>query len=171
MGVFCRAVNPRAIGDAILHMLEHCATADTTPLELAREAAMSRLRQGYDLTFDEHFPSFDIPNNWGRLYEQYPGILRHPLQLARYFSTADISDRDGYDNLVLEYLIPNRKNHGIYYCADSATIERHSGGAVIGETVAERLHDWETIAGVLCTLVRPNKMCSLMTSEDRIDLG
>lgn len=144
---------PKAIGDAILCMLEHCATADTTPLEHAREAALSRLRQGYDLTFDEQFPSFGIPDNWGRLYEQYPGILLHPLRSARHFTTADISDRDGGDNLVLEHLIPNRKNHGIYYCADSTSLERPSDSAVIGEVIAKKLHAWRPSPSILARLI------------------
>jgi hypothetical protein len=142
-----------AIGDAILRMLDHCETANTRPLEQARDAAMQRLREGFELTFDEQFPSFGIPDNWGRLYEQYPEILLHPLRSARYFSTADISDRNGPDFLVLEHLLPNRKEHGIYYPTDTTNLDRHLGKAVIGETIAEKLHSWRPAPGLLARLI------------------
>jgi len=61
-----------SIGEAILRMLDYCSTADTRSLEEKREAAMDRSRRGFELTFDEQFPSFDIPvaDNWGRIYER-----------------------------------------------------------------------------------------------------
>ena len=142
-----------AIGDAILRMLNHCASADTKPLEQAREAAMKRLRQGFELTFDEQFPSYGIADNWGRLYQQYPEILLHPLRSARYFSTAEISDRDGPDSLVLEHLIPNRKNRGIYCCADSVDLDRDSRKTVIGEAISEKLHSWRPTPGIFARLI------------------
>lgn len=142
-----------SIGDAILHMLDHCATADTGPLEEKRDAAMHRLRQGFALSFDEQFPSFDIPDNWGRIYERYPAILCNPWVSTRYFTTADIDDHDGSDSLTLRQLQLKRKDRGIYTTGDLITINRIDGPAVIGGHVSERLNCWRPKSGFLARLI------------------
>lgn len=140
------------IGDAILRMLDHCATADTRPLEERRDAAMDRLRKGFELTFDEHFPSFGIPDNWGRIYEQYPEILLGPLRSAHYFSSCSISDRDGPELLILEHLVAKRRDRGIYHCDRQVSLDRGIGSAAIGEEIARHLESWRPNPGLLTRL-------------------
>jgi hypothetical protein len=142
-----------AIGDAILQMLDHCATADTSPLERQRDLALERMRRGFELTHDEHFPSFDAPDNWGRIYERFPEILCHPRVSARYFATADISDRGGSEVLTLNQLRLRRKDRGIYTCGDSADIARGAGADSIGDLVSERLQSWRPKPSFIANLI------------------
>jgi|GEM_PF-3810075 len=152
-GIILPRHDSTAIGDAILRMLDHCAKADTGPLEEKRDAAMDRLRRGFELSFDEQFPSFHTPDNWGRIYERYPAILCSPWVSARYFTTAEIDDRNGSDSLTLRQLQLRRKDRSIYSTGDWVTIDRAAGPAVIGGHVSERLSCWRPKLGFLARLI------------------
>ncbi|KAA1257164.1 hypothetical protein LF1_55640 [Rubripirellula obstinata] len=151
------AILPRSdanlIGDAILRMLDHSATADTRPLVERRTAAMERSRRGFELTFDEQCPSFDIPDNWGRIYERYPVIILDPRVSARYFAQAIITDCTESKLLAFEHLQLPRKGHAIYSTAHSEIIDRSTGPASVGKIVSDRLHTWRPKRGFLARLV------------------
>lgn len=142
------AIVPRqdsaSIGDAILRMLDFCATVDTGPLEAKRDVAIDRMRQGFELSHEEHFPSFGHPDNWGRIYERYPALLHNYHVLHRYFTTADIDDSQGSNSLTLSQLqvIRRGKERGIYTTDDAVTVHRNAGPAKLGGHVSERLDCW-----------------------------
>ncbi|TWU35959.1 hypothetical protein [Novipirellula artificiosorum] len=141
-GCILRRTDTTSMGDTVIRMLEHCAAADTSPLEERRNVALERARRGFDLSFDEHFPSFGIPDNWGRIYEQFPALLYHPRASARVFADAEISDRNDPDLLTMSYLQLRRQDRGIYSTAHSETINRSAGPTTIGELISDRLQRW-----------------------------
>ncbi|WP_442511515.1 hypothetical protein SH528x_003196 [Novipirellula sp. SH528] len=142
------AIVPRndstSIGEAILRMLDFCATADTTPLQAKRDVATERLHQGIELSHEEQFPSFDTRDNWGRIYERYPALLHNYRVLTRYFTTAEIDDANGSNSLTLRQLqvIRRGRERGIYKAGDGVEVQRAAGPAVLGGHVSERLDCW-----------------------------
>lgn len=123
-------------------MLAHCRTADTTELETACVKARERQMQGFTLTFEEYFPSFGIEDNWGRVYQQFPEVLLHPLRAAKYFSSTSISDIEWPTTLLMEQLVPSRKDRGIYYSMDQCRLELNAPRHELGAIVSQTLESW-----------------------------
>jgi hypothetical protein len=145
------------IGIEVLHMLDYCATVDTKPLEEKHDAAMDRLRRGFELSHDEFFPTFDnhVPDNWGRIYERYPEILCNTLIAARYFTTAEIDDSHSPQILTFSQskVIRKGERRGIYQTHDSMTIPRGKEETAIGRHVSERLGTWRPKPNFLARLI------------------
>lgn len=152
-GAIFHRTESNAIGDAILRMLDHCATADIGPLEEKRDAAMERMRQGFELSYDEQFPTFGIPNNWGRIYERFPSLLSNPWLSSCYFDDADISDCTDRQLLTFVQLQLRRKDRGIYTTADSMRIDRSLGPEGVGSAISDRLDSWRPRRGFVARLM------------------